>query len=562
VSSQALSFFTIDRGTASTAVALVAPSQSRFRLLAAGVAPRGVEVEALLADLVARVEAAESGSLPRAGGWRDWVRLEAATRYPPRVLTAATSERVANDLERTLTGAGWEVAGRLGGSRLDPVAATELCLDATVAAIAVALHDPTGGDERHAMQRLAPLVRGAVIRRPDLVVLLCGPNPVLQGNLPADRAVGLPAPESVAVTAESPLRKALQTLAQARFDDDAPDGTPGRDSLLAAIHRGGLGPDVLPDARLGLRNAVETLADLLDRRVEAVEVGHGAGSRTLANPGGVEAHLSAADGALVPARAIREDRDVDAIGRWSAIRSDPFTLADRFRNLRLAPWRDVGGEGSRLRLAALRAALARLDQLWRAGVAGGREGTHPAAGDLLVCSGGPFAAVPPPAAALAIVDAMRRPGAISLFHDHARVLGPLGTLPEPGDRRRLLADLLDDALLPLGSAIVAGDLRPGARHAATLRVTSELQQHEIELAPGALRLVDLPPGIPARIEVETREGTLLGVKARKLALDVTGGLGGLLVDTREVPLKLPERAERRRAVLEAWERPVWAAAGP
>jgi hypothetical protein len=161
-----------------------------------------------------------------------------------------------------------------------------------------------------------------------------------------------------------------------------------------------------------------------------------------------------------------------------------------------------------------------------------------------------------------VVDAMRRPGAVSLFHDHARVLSPLGTLPEEGDRRRLLADLLDDALLPLGSAIVAGDLRPGGRHAATLKVTSELQRHELELAPGALRLVDLPPGIPARIEVETREGTLLGVKARKIALEVTGGLGGLLVDTRDVPLRLPERAERRRALLETWERPVWAPVEP
>jgi hypothetical protein len=398
-----------------------------------------------------------------------------------------------------------------------------------------------------------------VIRRPDLAVLLCGPNTPLQGALPAERAVGLPAPEAVAVTAGSPLRDALHTIAEARVDAGSPDSG---DGLLAALRRDGSTLDGVPDARMGLRNSVETLANLLDRRVEAVEIGHSAGARTLAHPGGLDAHLTAADGALVPARAIRDDREVDAIARWSAIRSDPFTLADRLRNLRLSPWRDVGGEGTRLRLAALRGALARLDQLWRSSGGAGQDAGHPAAGDLLVCSGGAFAAVPPPAAALAIVDAMRRAGAISLFHDHARVLGPLGTLPESGDRRRLLADLLDDALLPLGSAIVAGDMRPGARHAATLRVTSELQHHEIELAPGALRLVDLPPGIPARIEVETREGTLLGVKARKLALDVTGGLGGLLVDTREVPLRLPERAERRRAVLEAWERPVWAATGP
>jgi hypothetical protein len=75
--------------------------------------------------------------------------------------------------------------------------------------------------------------------------------------------------------------------------------------------------------------------------------------------------------------------------------------------------------------------------------------------------------------------------------------------------------------------------------------------------PGAVQLVDLPPGIGATIELETREGAWLGVKARRIALDVVGGLGGLLVDTRDVPLRLPDRAERRRELLDAWQRPLW-----
>ena len=53
---------------------------------------------------------------------------------------------------------------------------------------------------------------------------------------------------------------------------------------------------------------------------------------------------------------------------------------------------------------------------------------------------------------------------------------------------------------------------------------------------------------------------LLGVRSHHIALELTGGLGGLLVDTREIPLRLPDRAERRRALIESWERPVWAAA--
>ena len=133
-----------------------------------------------------------------------------------------------------------------------------------------------------------------------------------------------------------------------------------------------------------------------------------------------------------------------------------------------------------------------------------------------------------------------RTGAVTLFHDHARLLGPIGALPDDGDRRRLLVDLLDDALLPLGSAIVTGEVRPGSRTPAMLRVTSRLQQHDLELAPNSLRLVDLPPGVPARVDVEMRDGHVLGVRARRIALDVAGGLGGLLIDTRDVPLRLPE----------------------
>ena len=40
-------------------------------------------------------------------------------------------------------------------------------------------------------------------------------------------------------------------------------------------------------------------------------------------------------------------------------------------------------------------------------------------------------------------------------------------------------------------------------------------------------------------------------------MDVSGGLGGLLVDLRDVPLRLPERAERRRELLDAWQESLW-----
>jgi hypothetical protein len=546
VSSEPLSFFTVDRGTASTAVSLIAPVEGRFRLLGAGTAPAGADVEALLEDLVRRVGRTDPGLLLHPDGWHDWARLTTVTAAPPRVVCAATTDRALTLLERTFATAGWEVAGRIVAGRSDALTVNELVLDPTTPALAVACGEPPTAEERSAMPRLGAMLAALVSRRPDIGVLLCGPVAGWGDELPPERTTRLPQPFDGPQAADSELRAALRELAGPRPEDETgPHPVLGRPGSLRH----------LPDGRTGLRMAVATLAGLLERRVEAVEVGHAAGSRVLATPDGVVAHLVSTDGALVPTRALRDEREVDAIARWSALRADPFSLHDRIRNLAVSPWRDAAGDGPRLRLAALRAALARIDVLWRATAGPDALG----GADLLVGSGGAFGAVPPAAAALAVVDTMRRQGALTLFHDHACVLAPLGTLPDDADRRRLLIDLLDDVLLPLGSAIVASDVRPGTRTTATLRITSSLQQHDLELSPGALRLVDLPPGVPARVELETREGSLLGTRSRRMALDVTGGLGGLLVDTREVPLRLPDRAERRRALLESWERPVWAA---
>jgi hypothetical protein len=549
VSSEPLSFFTVDEGTASTAVGLIAPVDGRFRLLAAGAAPAGADVEALLEDLVWRVQATDAALLPRPESWMDWARLVTATSIPPRVVCAATTDRSLALLERTFAAAGWEVAGRIVAGRTDALSANESVLDPTIPALALSAGDPPSAEERAALPRLGTMLAALVVRRPDMGVLLCGTVGGWEEGFPAERTTRLPQPFDGPAAADSDLRTALRALA-----GPLPAGDPGWQPIVG---RPG-SSDHLPDGRTGLRVSVATLAGLLERRVEAVEVGHAAGSRVLATPDGVMAHLVSSEGALVPLRALRDDREIEAIARWSALRADPFSLYDRIRNLAVSPWRDAGGDGPRLRLAALRAALARLDGLWRTMAPPDAN----AGADLLVASGGAFGAIPPAAAALAVVDTMRRPGAMTLFHDHARVLAPLGILPDDGDRRRLLVDLLDDILLPLGSAIVASDVRPGTRTTASLRVTSSLQQHDLELSPGALRLVDLPPGVPARVELDLREGSLLGTRSRRMTLEVTGGLGGLLVDTREIPLRLPERAERRRALLEAWERPVWATMEP
>jgi hypothetical protein len=91
-----------------------------------------------------------------------------------------------------------------------------------------------------------------------------------------------------------------------------------------------------------------------------------------------------------------------------------------------------------------------------------------------------------------------------------------------------------------------------------IAVTGASGATEMDLEPGGLELVDLPPGERAVVELKFRDPVVLGPKARHYAVEVTGGLGGLLVDLRDVPLRLPERLERRRDLLTAWQSALWA----
>jgi hypothetical protein len=177
--------------------------------------------------------------------------------------------------------------------------------------------------------------------------------------------------------------------------------------------------------------------------------------------------------------------------------------------------------------------------------------------DVVVATGGVWSVAPAPAVALALADVLRRPGVRALGWDHARLLAPLGTIEDEDERRRVMADLRDDLLVPLGSVVMPAGLRAG-RPAGHLSVAGPAGPSELDLVPGGLELVDLPPGERAVVEMRFRDTVDLGVRVRHAAIEVAGGLGGLLVDLRDVPLRLPDRPERRRDLLAAWQSALWA----
>ncbi len=329
----------------------------------------------------------------------------------------------------------------------------------------------------------------------------------------------------------------------------APGATDGGGEPLRELLDGLRGGDA--DGRRALAAATATLARVLRRRIEALEIGQSGGSRTVAGwqPGeAAEVRTAAVAGAALLPRAFT-DANLDAVIGWLPVNLDRLRVRDRLRELAVTPWGDAAGDGASLRLAAVRAAVEQLLSLTP-----GLD-TLPAA-DLLVASGGAWQSAPAPAVALALADIARRPGARALGLDHARLLAPLGTIADEDDRAAILADLRDDLLVPLGTVIQPAGLR-GGRPAGMLTVRGGGPAADVELVPGGIELVDVPPGEHATVEIRFRDPVDLGVRVRHVAFEVIGGLGGLVVDLRDVPMHLPDRLEPRRELLAGWQAAVW-----
>ncbi|HEY0443174.1 MAG TPA: hypothetical protein VGC90_03030, partial [Candidatus Limnocylindrales bacterium] len=293
--------------------------------------------------------------------------------------------------------------------------------------------------------------------------------------------------------------------------------------------------------------------EAIDRRIETIDIGFDGGVRVVAVPGSAGTPATGtwamvADAALIPPDS--DETIVDGVLGWSTVSIDRHRLRDRLHELRLAPWGDTTGPGGPLRLAAARAALERLVR-----ATPDIDALPPA--DLIVVAGGAWAVAPGPAIALAVADVIRRPGACQIAWDHARLIAPLGTIEDPAERRAMFADLADDLLAPLGSVVMPQGMKPG-RSGGRLVVHGPGGSTELELVAGGIELVDLPPGESAVAEFQFRDAVKLGTRGRHFAVDVAGGLGGLLVDLRDVPLQLPDRAEPRRELLASWQEALWA----
>ena len=543
-------FLTIDHGAATASIALIGRVEGTWRLIGTLALPAGAAMDAAVELLVSRVRTADP-ALAIALGVTDidseaLPRFEVRSRRPRRLAVVAGGERTLARLMATAGRSGWRATGA-SAETTDPLVMSRLLLDHDIDAILVGAGDPPRADERSAIRELAALVAAVAIRRPEVPIVLSGAmSETLDdfGEVSARPGPIVLAPAALE-TAPARARRALPIMTPAASPDDASGTADPLSELLLEV--------AMPadDPRRAIGPATQALADVLHRRVETIVLGHDAGVRAAAEPsvGGVSHDVRLA---VVPAAAVAPDEPddaiVDGVLLWSTVPSDRHRIRDRMRELRIAPWADAAGDGAALRMAAARAALVRL--------ASATTDFDAAPPDLVVCGGGVWSAVPAPTVALAHVDVLRRSGASQYALDHARLMGTLGAIPDASERLTVFGDLVDDLLAPLGSVVIPSGLRSG-RSAGSVLVHAGGGVSELDLVPGSLELVDLPPGETAVAEFRFRDRIKLGARGRHFAVDVAGGLGGLLVDLRDVPLRLPDSADRRRDLLAAWQAALW-----
>jgi hypothetical protein len=534
VTSEPRAFLARDTGAATIATAIVGRVAGRWRLIGSLALPAGADRDAVATVLLDRVRTADpalASSLGLIGVQpSDLPHVDVASRPARRLAVIAGSERSLEPLVAAASRSGWRTVSA-SPETTDPLAMSTMLLDASVDGILAGAGDPPAADERRALGELGALLAAAAERRPELTVVLAG-------------GMG----DQVSAFGDASARPSPVVTAAAAAAGER--GAELREVLLDL----GLATD---DSRRAFGSAALSLAEILDRRVDIVEIGFDGGTRAAAWPS-IGNAVAGVDLAVVPAAGLApsdpDDTVVDRVATWSSGAGDRHRLRDRLRELRIAPWADTAGEGVELRLAAARSALGCLADWtpdWDA---------RPAA-DLVVASGGVWSVAAGPSVVLALVDVLRRSGATQYALDHARLLAPLGSIADPAERRAVMTDLVDDLLAPLGSVVTPAGMRPG-RSVGALHLHGAGGTRDLELRPGGLSVVDLPPGAAATAELQFHDTVRLGGRGRRFAVDVTGGLGGLLVDLRDVPLELPDRADLRAELLETWQAAVRAPSEP
>ena len=400
---------------------------------------------------------------------------------------------------------------------------------AGVDAVLVGAADPPGRRTRRARRARRARGRGGTVRRPELAVVLAGgmadQRDRIRTTRPAGAARSCSGPRGGSELRDGPLARLLLELRPAR--------------------------PTIPRRSLG-RGAL-ALAEVLDRRIEIVEIGYDGGQPGRRLAGGRQRQPRCRTSRSCRARRSRPADPDDAVvervlaGRRGAPTGIACATACASCASPRGPTPAATGSGC----------------AWP-------PRTRPSPGWPTARPAGPTTPRPTSSSRPAAPGRSRRrrssrsPSSTSCAGpgrqfalDHARLLGPARAPSRTRyERRAMIADLADDLLAPLGTRRDPGRAAAG-RSAGRLVVHGADGRRDLDLDARRPRVVDLPPG-----SVGGRGVPLPGhgpprrprppLRDRRLRRP-----GRSAVDLRDVPLRLPERADRRGELLASWRASVW-----
>jgi len=519
----------VDVGSAWTKASVVARSRGRWRVAASAAQPTAWGDDELVAALAARLAAAADPRIT--GRLRELIaaapRIACHTpRRAGRIGLAAVSHPLSGGAaRRAAESAGWVIAasvsaddGRSLADRLSVLQSAEV--DAW---LLTGGFDGARADQALEMAGLVAAARGT------------GSRPVIWAGSDAlaDEVAAMFGPGIV------------QVVPNPRPAPDREEPLPLRHLLEGLLQRVVEPGEVRRLAPIAFRRAVAELARASARRILAVDLGARYTSWVTAEDrGGVESRVFAsggltADELVAPGAASR-------LARGLPLAIDELAVADAMQNLRARP---ASLPQTDEELAIVQAAARQLLTQHAA------EEAPVGDIDLLIGAGRVFAGAPRPAlAAQILLDGVRPLGITAMAIDAAGVLPPLGALDDVEIAEGMGA-LRDDALTPIGTAVVCHGGRSGQ---VAMRITVTRSGWPglgpLEIRAGQLMVLPLGRGQEADLEIELEPGVTLGGPrhARRMQATVRGGVVGLLLDARDVPLVLPRRSDDRRAMLAAW----------
>ncbi len=520
----------VDIGSALTKGVLVGRVRGRWRIVAAVTQPTAWGDERMRVQLAARLQ---RGADRRLAERLERIVADAPViecHTPPRagrlVLAAVSSEVSAPAARQAAESAGWVVVeeatiddGRTLGERL--AALQEAEVDAWLLAGGF---DDTRAEQAMEMAALVAAARGA------------GRGPVTWAGSARLREAVEGLFEPGAVTA----------VANPRPSPEAVEPAPLRSHLEALLQRTVEPGSTLHLAPVAFRRALGELGRSSGLRLLGVDIGARYATLTRADPNGeAESRVFAAGGLTGP--SLTESGSATRLSRSLPYAIDELVVADVLQNVRARP-ATVPQTEDELAIVqgAARQQLAQLAAL---------DPPMLAPVDLIVGSGRTIAGAPSPAQALQILlDGLRPIGITQLAIDAAGALAPLGALDD-GEIGEGIGVLRDDLLVPLGAVVVTRGSRPGQpAMRARLHRPGWPEGDPAEVRSGSVVVLPLPRGSHAELEIELSDGVTLGgdEPTRRVQARVTGGVIGLVLDGRDVPLLLPRRRDDRRAVLAGW----------